>query len=504
MKNIIEALQKQVIKNPNKIIFGEETKEITYSDFFNLVKKIATKLLKLKINHQPVAIYMNKNIECLSAMFACAYSNNYYTIIDSQTPVSRITKIMDTLKPTVIITETETDDLVNENFSNYKVLKYIDAIDIDIDDNLIKEYFDKMIDTDPLYVLFTSGSTGTPKGTVVNHRSVISYITWFTEEFGITYKTIFANQTPFYFSMSVSDIFGTVFSGATFYIIPKVYFSFPIKLIEFMNEKKINTIYWVPSAIAIVTNLKVFDYLKPNYLEKVMFAGEVMPTKKLNYWINALPNVEYANLFGPTESTDICTFYKVNRTFKDDEALPIGKPCNNCDVLVIKDDETLCGIDEVGELYIRGSFLADGYYDNEKKTKEAFVQNPLQKHYPEIVYKTGDLVKYNQNGELIYLSRKDFQIKHMGYRIELGEIETALSSIDKIKAGVMIYDEISDKLIAIYEGKIKEEEVIKYIQNKLPYYMVPNKALRIKQMYYNANGKIDRQYLKNNYQKLED
>lgn len=504
MKNIIESLIRNEKNTPHKIIFGEESKEITYEDFLTQTKKIATKLLKMNLTKKPIAIYMDKNIECLSVMFAVAYSNNFYTVIDSLTPVDRINKIMDTLNPVLIITEKTTESLVEENFKTFNTLKYNDTIDETINQELLDNTLNKMIDTDPLYVLFTSGSTGQPKGTVVNHRSVISYTNWFINEFNINKDTIFANQTPFYFSMSVSDIFGTVMAGSTFYITPKIYFSFPIKLIEFMNEKKINTIYWVPSALSILANLKVFDYAKPNYLRKVMFAGEVMPTKQLNYWINSLDNVGFANLFGPTESTDICTFYKVNRTFKDDEPLPIGAPCNNCDVFLINDKNELANKDEAGELYIRGSFLAEGYYNNEQKTKDAFVQNPLHNHYPEKVYKTGDLVKYNEYGELVYLSRKDFQIKHMGYRIELGEIETVLSSMEKLKSGVMIYDSTKDLLVAVYEGKIKEDDVIKYIREKLPYYMVPSKAIRVKQMFYNANGKIDRQYIKNNYQNWEE
>ena len=129
-------------------------------------------------------------------------------------------------------------------------------------------------------------------------------------------------------------------------------------------------------------------------------------------------NALFANLFGPTETTDICTYYIVDRKFSDGETLPIGRACDNCDVFAVKEDGTAANIGEEGELYARGSFLAMGYYNNPEKTAAAFVQNPLNTAYPETVYKTGDLVKRNENGELIYISRKDFQIKHMGYRIE--------------------------------------------------------------------------------------
>ena len=176
-----------------------------------------------------------------------------------------------------------------------------------------------------MYILFTSGSTGIPKGTILSHKAVLSYLSWFTEEFEINEETIFGNQTPLYFSMSVSDVLSTIFSGATLYLIPKTYFSFPIKLVDYINENKINTIYWVPSALGIVSNFKVFDVKQITTLKKVLFAGEVMPTKVLNYWMDNLPNVKYSNLYGPTETTDICTFYTVDRKFESNESLPIGK-----------------------------------------------------------------------------------------------------------------------------------------------------------------------------------
>ena len=359
------------------------------------------------------------------------------------------------------------------------------------------------ISTDPAYALFTSGSTGMPKGTIVSHQNVINYIEWFTSEFEISNDTVFGSQTPFYFSMSVSDIFGTIFSGASFVIIPKTYFSFPIKLVEILNQKKINTIYWVPSALCIVANIKLFDYAKPEQLKYVLFAGEVMPNKQLNYWRKNLQNVKFANLFGPTETTDICTFYKIDRQFADDEALPIGKHCNNLETFIIDDNgKEIVEKDKVGELFVRGSFVAFGYYDNLEKTNSAFVQNPLHNHYREIVYKTGDLVKINNYGEYEYVGRKDFQIKHMGYRIELGEIETNAGAIDGVNSVCCVYNSIKDLIIMIYEGKIKQENLFEEIKKKVPPYMVPNEIIKISMMPHNQNGKIDRAYLKNNYDTL--
>lgn len=210
----------------------------------------------------------------------------------------------------------------------------------------------------------------------------------------------------------------------------------------------------------------------------------------------------YANLFGPTETTDICTYYIIDREFKDDEILPIGKSCNNCDIFLLDENNHEVLDNREGELCVRGSFLAMGYYNNEMKTKEVFVQNPLNKAYPEIIYKTGDLVKYNESGELIYITRKDFQIKHMGYRIELGEIEAAVNSLDKIQSSAVIFDEMKDKIVLIYTGKIDDISIMEGISLRVPDYMKPNVIVKVKVMPYNQNGKIDRKWLKGHYEEL--
>lgn len=188
---------------------------------------------------------------------------------------------------------------------------------------------------------------------------------------GISEKTIFGNQTPFYFSMSVTDIYATIRTGAQLHVIPKSYFSFPALLIRYLNERQVNTIYWVPSALSIVANLKVLDFMMAEHIEKVLFAGEVMPAKQLNYWRSKYPNALFANLFGPTETTDICTYYIVDREIKDTESVPIGIACDNCDSFVVTEDGRLAGIGEEGELYARGSFLAMGYYNDPDKTAAA-------------------------------------------------------------------------------------------------------------------------------------
>lgn len=516
MKNVLEYLEESAGKYPNKPAVCAGKKELSYEKLLSMAKRIGLELIEKTggVMRRPVAVLLEKTPESVAAFMGVLYSGNFYVVLDDKMPGARARAILDTLKPVALLTDekhmADAESLRAELGQEELLAVCMESIR-EIENSGETELLrvrQEMIDTDPVYALFTSGSTGVPKGAVVTHANVISYIEWFSSAFNIGEDTIFGSQTPFYFSMSVSDLYSTLKCGATLYIIPKEYFTFPMKLMEYMNTYRVNTIYWVPSALGIVASYKLLDYAELPELKKVLFAGEVMPTRQLNYWRRKLPDATYANLFGPTETTDICTYYVVDRTFADDEPLPMGRACNNCQVFVMDDNGKEVTADSIeengysreGELYVRGSFVAPGYYDNDEKTREAFVQNPLNTHYPETVYKTGDLVKYNRYGELVYICRKDYQIKHMGYRIELGEIEAAAGAIDGIRSFACVYDDAADKLVFFYEGRKKDEaELLRVFKRKLPYYMEPNRFVRVAGMPLNANGKIDRKKLKKDY-----
>lgn len=498
MKNVLTFLEENAVKFKDKTAFADLNDSVTYGELLERAQSIGTALAKTGTKNKPVAVYFDKCVNTVAAMLGVAYSGNFYVVVDSEMPPARINKIFGALSPVAVITdEAHLENAKQLEFSG-DIYDLNESLAQEINSEKLAEIRSRQIDTDPLYALFTSGSTGVPKGAVVSHKSVIAYSEWVTNTFDITSETVFANQTPFYFSMSVTDVYSTLRNGGTLAIVPKMYFSFPIKLVEFLDCYKANTIYWVPSAISMVSNFKVFDFQKPKYLKKVLFAGEVMPTKQLNYWIKNLPeDTLFANLYGPTETTDICTYYVVNRKFRDDEPLPIGRHCDNCDVMIVNDKGKEAKPGEEGELYARGSFLASGYYNNPEKTKAAFVQNPLNSAYPEIVYKTGDLVRVNEFGEIMYITRKDFQIKHMGYRIELGEIETAAASMEKMQECACVYCDQTDRIILYYCAKKTDDAaVLAYLGTKLPPYLIPNLCVKLKQMPHNQNGKIDRVHLK--------
>ena len=495
IKSITEALENTAAAHGSKIAFCSEKEECSYESFTSDAKRIGSFLLHNGLEKKNIAIFIDKNLNCLRAMFGAAYANACYTILDINSPKDRLASIMNILRPDcVILDQTSAGKFRIETACVYEV------------ENMLRESPNPaalqrahaaMCDTDPLYILFTSGSTGIPKGTVICHRSVLAYSTAVVETFGIDETTVWGSQTPLYFSMSVLDVFTSVLTGATFCIIPKMLFSFPMMLMEYLNEKKVNSIYWVPSAMGIVANFNTFDEIKPAHLKLVLFAGEVMQVKQLNIWRRALPNVKFANLYGPTEITDTCTYYVINRDFEDSESLPIGIPFDNCDVLVLKEDgsRVLPEDSAQGELCVRGSFLGLGYYNDPEKTAAVFTQNPLNQRYPEMIYHTGDLVSYNERGELVYHGRKDFQIKHMGYRIELGEIEATLNAIEGINECACIYED--SQIILYYQAfAVEEESVIREVNARLVSYMRPNQVIRLQAMPHNANGKIDRKKLK--------
>lgn len=502
LKNILEMLENTAGRFPHKPLFRDAEKCFSRGEFLEAARKTGSFIAGKGICKKPVALIFERSADNLAAMFGVLYSGNFYTVIDCEMPPERVNAIFGKLSPAAVIYSEGCGELVGRLGFKGQTFTFAETQENAADTELLARVRENAVDTDPAYVLFTSGSTGTPKGAVVNHRSVIAYTSWFTKAFDINESTVFGSQTPFYFSMSVSDVFSTVSAGAELAVIPKTLFSFPMKLLEFLNENRVNTIYWVPSALSIIANWRVFDYGSAEYLEKVLFAGEVMPTKQLNYWRAKLPDAMFANLFGPTETTDICTYYIVDREFKDDESLPIGRHCDNCGVFVINESGKEAAEGEEGELYVRGTFLASGYYNDPEKTAAAFVQNPLNSAYPETVYKTGDLVKYNSNGELIYISRIDSQIKHMGYRIELGEIEAAAGTAEEIRSCAAVYDAAADRIVFVYEGKSSADRLIALLSGKLPPYMMPEEYVSVKSMPYNQNGKIDRRLLLQNYKKI--
>ena len=499
--NVLDYLDLSVAQYAEKTALSDSKNQATYKELDALSDSIGTAVIeKCKSKNAPVVVFIDRNIESVITFMGIAKSGNFYVPVDRQLPVKRVELIVKTLSPVAAVMWERDKKILDEiGFEGERIL-YEEATAYPADREKLSGVREKAIDTDPLYAIFTSGSTGVPKGVLVCHRSVIDLIENFKVTFDFDETRVFGNQAPFDFDVSVKDIYSCIRNGATMHVIPKLFFSFPAKLIACINERKINTVIWATSALRIMENLNAFEKTLPETLRTVMFSGEVMPNKVLNYWRNKLPEVNYVNLYGPTEITCNCLYYKVDKPFKEEDALPIGVPFKNTDILLLDGDKLITEPGVKGEICVRGTSLAHGYYNNPEKTAEAFCQNPLNKVYPELIYRTGDLAKYGEDGLIYFVSRKDYQIKHMGHRIELSEVEIAVNSLPYIEAGCCIYDKKNEQIVLFYQSEKEcEREIMLDGCKLLPKYMMPNRMIHFTSLPMTKNAKIDRVKLKGEY-----
>ncbi len=493
--NVLEYLEGIVQHYPEKIAYANENRGITFRETYIRSRAIGTFLNSKGLYKQPVVVFMDKCPEAVTAYYGVVYGGNYYVPIEEEMPRFRVQLIFDNLKPSAVICSDDTKKIVESFAFDGDVYIYDEIVKFPIDERVIEDIRDSAIDTDPIYIIYTSGSTGVPKGVAACHRSVIDYIESLTGVLGVNRDTVFGNQTPFYFDASLKELYSTLKEGATTYIIPKNLFMFPVKLVEFLNKFKINTICWVVPALTMISAFGTFDSIKPKYLHTIAFGSEVFPMKQFNIWREALPEAQFINLYGPTEATGMCSYYKVDRAFKEHEVLPIGKPFRNTDIILLDKNNRVPKAGDLGEICVRGTSLTLGYYGDFRRTSEVFVQNPLNDVYPELIYRTGDLGRYNEKGELMFVSRKDHQIKHMGHRIELGEIEVNVNMLGGIKSSCCVYDDEKQRIALFYVGDIGEKDVASELRARLPRYMLPNSVKMLESMPLTANGKIDRKAL---------
>ena len=499
-RNVMEYLEEIVDKVPEKTAYANEEMGYTFQEVYDYSRSIGTCLSKKGYHKEPIVVFMGKHPREIVAFYGVIYSGNYYVPIDEEMPRHRIELIFENLKPRAVVCDNETCKLLDNLPFQGEVLLFDELILQTADNELLSKLRDGQLDTDPIYIVFTSGSTGVPKGVVACHRSVIDYVDTLSDILKVNQDTVYGIQVPLYVDACLKELYPTLKYGATAYLIPKNLFLFPLQLVEFLNEHKINTVCWVVSALTMISAFGALEKETPKYFHTIAFGSEVFPIKQFNLWRKHLPNARFINLYGPTEATGMSCYYEVDREFALDEMIPIGKSFRNKEIILLDENNRVPESGAEGEICIRGTGLTLGYYNNFDKTNEVFVQNPLNTAYPELIYRTGDIGKYNERGELMFVSRKDNQIKHMGHRIELGEIESAANQMDGITSACAIFDQIKKKIILYYVGEVTNAQVALYLKEKLPRYMIPNIMEGLKEMPLTSNGKINRVLLKERYQ----
>lgn len=493
--NVLQYLERSAAASPSNIAVADEMYACSYQELLEDARKIGSGLCQHFPAGSPVPVFMEKSVETLKLFFGAVYAGCFYVLINPEFPAPRVQAILETLNARKIVTSHAFSEKLSA-MDGLDVLFLEDLLQTPEDTAALDKVRENALDTDPLYANFTSGSTGVPKGVVVCHRSVIDFIEHFTSLFSITQEDVIGNQAPFDFDVSVKDIYSAMKTGARLEIIPKPLFSQPAKLLDHLCDRKITTMIWAVSALCLVTTFHGLDYRVPETVNKVLFSGEAMPMKHLKQWMCHLPKARFINLYGPTEITCNCTWHEVERGREYPDGLPIGRSFPNERVFLLDEENHLITAPGVhGEICVTGTALALGYYNNPTQTESRFVQNPLVTAYPQRMYRTGDLGWYNEEGELFFAGRKDFQIKYMGHRIELEEIERALSCVEGVERACCVFDEKKGRLTAYYVGEIEGKDIRHTLSATLPVFMLPGTYVKLPEMPLNKNGKIDRKSL---------
>jgi amino acid adenylation domain-containing protein len=513
-----DLLRESARSRPDQIAVVDGDRRVTYAELDALSNQIAGLLAATGVGKgDRVGLYLHKSLEAVAGAYGIMKAGGAYVPLDPEAPVERISYIIANCGIRTLITSApkagewgqiaeatalmsiisldEAPDPSEVGLGRVKVLVPADvaaqpgtppAVDV--------------IDLDLALMLYTSGSTGDPKGVMLSHLNVMTFVEWAVEEFGVTGEDRLSQVAPLHFDLSTFDLYGAAMAGASVHLAPRQTSMFPMEMRKFIESQQISVMYAVPSALIMLTERGKLETGDLPSLRTVLFAGEVYPTKYLSRLMRLLPGRVFSNLYGPTE-TNVCTYYTVPEPPPEDAPpISIGKAINNVETFVVKEDGSLAFPGEVGELYVRGASVMQGYWGDPERTARGRVQNQFSEGLSDPVYKTGDLVIEEPDGNYTFLGRRDNQIKSRGYRIELGDIETALYAHPEIReaAAVAIPDDMITNRIKAYvvaESELDPRILSTFLGEHIPKYMVPGEFEFRDVLPKTSTGKIDRQTL---------
>ncbi len=476
--NIISYLQAENFSERpawRGMVLSDCNGDMTGRAFYAAAASFAARLYGMGIWNRPVAVKAEHRLETLILYLGVLLSGNYYIPLAEDMAVGQVQEILEKTGADGVYTYADISR--TEKMPEPGVMERL------------REKRRMLPENAALYIIFTSGSTGKPKGIVKSHKSMVAFLESFCREFSFSENDVIANQTPFCFDASAKDFYLMLKYRMDFHIIDAGMFFRPMELVRYLNQKRVTVLQWVPSALSILSQLKAFEKEKPDYLKKVFFVGETFQVGQLRYWMEYLPDTVFVNLYGASEMAGVCAFFRIPDNWEGD-SIPIGKALLGQKIYLVSEGKEITKPGEIGEICLESEALADGYFSLEQDTKEKFVSSLTDEIAGKRYYHTGDLAKYDDTGNLYFVSRRDFQIKHMGHRIELGEIEKTAEGLDGVDKVGVVYK--CGKICLYYQGDAGRQALQKHLKEKLPSYKMPNKIYCLEKLPLNRNGKLDR------------
>ena len=493
--SVLEDLARQIAAQPEAVAVADAADKWTFARLGDGSDRLASCLIRRGVQPgQPVGVVARRSAAVVALFLAVLKAGGFYVPLDPDWKLEKLAHVCANARLQLVL-DTQTPGPLPDGVTALVCGQA--EWEAPADAAALSAIAARLRPEDPLYLIYTSGSTGVPKGVLKTHGAMQSYIAAFTARYPATPADALGNQTPFFFDASAKDLYWMLHDGCRLEVLDTGLFSQPYHLIEYLNDRHITLISWVPSALVIVSQLDTFADILPNYLWAVFFIGEVFPMKHFLIWQNALPGVKFVNLYGQSELAGACCYYEVDRAFTPDDTLPIGRPFANAEVFLLDGDRVVTEPGQIGEIGIVSPALAAGYFGDAEKTAAAFCT--FCDHGRTLrLFRTGDMARYTPEGLLVFAARCDAQIKHMGYRIELGEIEAAANSLPEITGCACLYDTAKNRIVlfcTVQDG-VTKASLRKALREKLSTYMIPSKIEILPQLPRNANGKTDRVLLR--------
>ena len=490
-KLLIELFEESVEKHKGCTAVIYEEEQVTYEQLNEMANVLAHQLIALGIHAKDrVAVMTDRSIEMMAAIFGVLKASAVYVPIDKNYPSERISYILEDSTAKAIIEYHALEAAEKANKAGVPIISLEKENWKGNTANPVK----KNVPEDLAYIIYTSGTTGQPKGVMVENHSVVNLLEWMQEKYPMVQGDVILQKTTYSFDVSVSELFWWYLFGGSLVMLRQGGEKEPEEITKVIEKNKVSMIDFVPTMLsAYLADLKEKDE-RIKSLKYVIAAGEALNIELVKaFYEKCYEGTRLLNLYGPTEDTVYASWYDCER---EEEKVPIGRPVGNGKLYVVADG-TLCGIGVPGELWIGGEQVARGYLNKPELTKEKFIKNPFGTGR---IYRSGDLVRWLEDGNIEYYGRIDEQVKVRGFRIELGEVEKCLRMVNLVTDAAVIAKADKNGVKAIYgyftaNQALDVSEVKKEMAKRIPDYMVPAYMMQIDKIPITGNGKLNRRAL---------